>query len=471
MDIDTWTQLTDNAGLESARMRLRGVVYDRQSAVDLITDIDADAASEPVAIGGRRHSQGGQTLLEGGIAIDLGGHRDIRIDTAARTATIGAGATWNDLHLKLAREGSGLAPLTHQSSALFSVGGSLAVNCHGRFPAQGPVATTVESMTLWTPASGEITVTEAGEPDLFGMALGGYGAGGLILDATVKLQRELELKNTVKRMPFDDYFHWVEQCIQSAKWPPLHYAWLDFSDRNLFGSVLSVSGDLRDPASINIDNPSVLDEPLIHDAPLDSALLQQAYGWIRRSDGRARDLLWEATAQLVESTLPQYQRQLNAMRAPIRFTRHDDPDTVDLLQEYFVPAQSLDEFLIAAADILRMYKVRLMSATVRYVDTDDVSTLTYARDKTTACVVLNVNLDRREAMSATAAYGPYVAWNRFLIDRALELGGSFYLPYWRCATPDQFRRAYGQHAAFAAARLAADPAKRLTNAFLEAYFP
>lgn len=470
MNIDAWTQITDNAGLDSARMRLRGVVYDTNSAVAMLDATAGDIKLEQVALAGRRHSQGGQTLLDGGIALELGGCRDISIDVAKGTATVGAGATWNDLHLALVRERCGLAPVTHQSSPLFSIGGSLAVNCHGRFPATGPVSTSVESLTLWTPAKGQFTVTEHDKSDMFGMALGGFGAGAVILKATLRLQHETVIENATALLPTDAYID-VIQTYAKTSWPKIHYAWLDFSEENLFGSVLAVSGHEAGKDGRPAGPPACKDEPLVHDAVLESTLLRQAYGLVRRSDGRARDLLWHATTQLVRSGLPEHQRLLNAMRAPIRFTRHEDPDTVDLLQEYFVPISAIDPFLIAAADILRMYKVRLMSATLRFVQPDDVSILAYAKG-IMACLVLNVSLDRREAMSASAAQGPYVAWNRFMIDLATELGGSFYLPYWRCATSEQIDNAYGNVALkrFAAARLAADPQVRLNNAFLDAYF-
>jgi FAD/FMN-containing dehydrogenase len=56
-----------------------------------------------------------------------------------------------------------------------------------------------------------------------------------------------------------------------------------------------------------------------------------------------------------------------------------------------------------------------------------------------------------------------------LIDRALALGGSYYLPYRLHATADQLRSAYPRLDDFIAAKRKFDPKIRFRNAFWDTY--
>jgi FAD/FMN-containing dehydrogenase len=62
------------------------------------------------------------------------------------------------------------------------------------------------------------------------------------------------------------------------------------------------------------------------------------------------------------------------------------------------------------------------------------------------------------------------AMTQSLIDRVLELGGSFYLPYRLHARPDQMRRAYPNAGAFAEAKRQVDPKSLFRNALWDRYF-
>ena len=60
-------------------------------------------------------------------------------------------------------------------------------------------------------------------------------------------------------------------------------------------------------------------------------------------------------------------------------------------------------------------------------------------------------------------------WTRELIDAALNLGGSFYLPYQLQATQEQFLRAYPRAAEFLTLKRRLDPTNKFRNELLDKY--
>src|SRR5712692_8328193 len=74
---------------------------------------------------------------------------------------------------------AGRAVKLMQTSNVFSIGGSLSVNCHGRLPGRPPMISTVRSLSLLT-ADGEIKrCSRSDNAELFRHAIGGYGLFGV----------------------------------------------------------------------------------------------------------------------------------------------------------------------------------------------------------------------------------------------------------------------------------------------------
>jgi FAD/FMN-containing dehydrogenase len=69
--------------------------------------------------------------------------------------------------------------------------------------------------------------------------------------------------------------------------------------------------------------------------------------------------------------------------------------------------------------------------------------------------------------AAQAAVG---VWSRELIDVALSVGGSYYLPYQLHATGEQFRRAYPRAGEFLALKQRLDPRNKFRNQLVDKYF-
>ena len=101
---------------------------------------------------------------------------------------------------------------------------------------------------------------------------------------------------------------------------------------------------------------------------------------------------------------------------------------------------------------------------MRYVGADHESILAYAPDVRVAAVMAF-------AQNMTSAAESHMrVLTGALINRAIELGGSFYLPYRLHAHRDQVRAAYGNTQYFIDRKHQYDPRLLFRNAMWHAYF-
>ncbi|HKR24889.1 MAG TPA: FAD-dependent oxidoreductase, partial [Allosphingosinicella sp.] len=81
-----------------------------------------------VSAAGMKHSMGGHAFAPGGVVLDMRPLNSISLDPERRTVTVGAGATWHDIQNAIHPR---FAVKAMQSTDIFTVGGSIAVNAHG----------------------------------------------------------------------------------------------------------------------------------------------------------------------------------------------------------------------------------------------------------------------------------------------------------------------------------------------------
>ena len=139
------------------------------------------------------------------------------------------------------------------------------------------------------------------------------------------------------------------------------------------------------------------------------------------------------------------------------------PSSTDVLHEYFVPRARLEEFLTRARAIIPAHHPDLLNVTIRDVLPDTDSFLPYAREP-----VFGIVMYFNQARTPAADDGMR-ALTRDLIDAALSLGGTYYLPYRLHATRAQFEQAYPMAQQFFALKRRYDPAGLFRNSFYEAY--
>lgn len=140
------------------------------------------------------------------------------------------------------------------------------------------------------------------------------------------------------------------------------------------------------------------------------------------------------------------------------------PDT-DILQKYFIPQHRMPEFVDGLHRIVRDNGANLINITIRIVHKDNITTLNYAKENMFAYVLyFNQRFNERESKILRKT-------TTDLIDLALGLDGTYYLPYQLFYSPEQLRKAYPSIDRFFATKKTHDPVGLFTNKFYEKYGP
>ena len=179
---------------------------DRVRRIEQLQDILREAKQNgwKVSIAGSRHSQGGHTYYNGGVVLDMRDFdRVLALDRDKKTITAEAGATWDDVQRHI--NPHGLAVKVMQSSYVFTIGGTMSANAHGRDLDKTSFVETVLSFHLMLPDGKIVNVSRAENPELFKLVIGGYGMFGVIVDATLQLTDDVAFERRAVVMDYRDF--------------------------------------------------------------------------------------------------------------------------------------------------------------------------------------------------------------------------------------------------------------------------
>ena len=434
--------------------RLYPVEVSRIEVPDTTADIASALSSWKghVAVGGGRYSMGGQIGVKGGLHLDM--RRMNRLVWARpddRTVRVQAGMRWRDLQDVL--DPLGLAVKIMQSYSNFTVGGSVSVNCHGRYVGRGPVGHSVRALQLVTADGSVLEVRPNSRPDLFAAAIGGYGAVGVIAEVELDVVPNVRIERRVKSVPLEGYVDFFRQSVLTDPTAVLHNA------------------DLLPPA---FDAPvSVTWHQVADDTPLTET---------NRLIPRGGSYALEQNAIFVMTEVPggsllrdRVIHPLLMRPAAVKWLNHEasldaaelEPRTraisTYVLQEYFIPEAGFTSFARAMAVLLRRQDVEALNISIRHSPADRVSMLPWAKQEVFSFVLY---YKQRTWQGAREKVGH---WTRQLIELALAHGGRYYLPYQLHATTSQFARAYPEADALRRIKAAVDPLGKLSNELWRRY--
>ena len=415
-----------------------------------------------VTAAGSRHSMGGQTFVKDGVVLDMRGFNQMRLDKEHKILNVQAGATWKEVQQFLDREG--LAVKAMQSINIFSVGGTLSVNAHGIAHDPGQIAPTVRSIRVML-SSGEIkTASPRENPELFRLALGGYGLFGVILDADLDVvDNEVYIWKT-HYLDYKDFPEYFRKNVQGQPRFGLMFARISISpssyltetavhtyERTAFpGSIpplKPVGHDWFPRFIINFSKTGSLGRWARWE--LEKKAEPRVYPCISRNEAMSRE-----EGCLVSRNQEMYD-SMDYLENRLRDT--------DTLQEYFVPHEKMALFVDGLRNIVKTNGANLINVTIRIVHKDDITTLNYAKQDMFAYVLyFNQKFNERESRILQKT-------TTDLIDLALGLEGTYYLPYQLFYSKEQLRKAYPRIDEFFAAKRAYDPGELFTNKFYEKY--
>ena len=436
--------------------RVRGILPVQSEAQAIGAFELAARENLPISLAGTRHSQGGHIAARQGLVLDLRGfNRVLALNPAERTVRVQPGATWKAV--QDAANPHGLAVSVMQSSNIFTVGGSIAANVHGRDPNHGALISTIRALRVLLPGGEVVRVSREEHPALFPLVVGGFGLFGLVVEAELTLEANAIYQKQTTFMDYREYPAWFDTAVRGRSGVGLHYARLSIAGDSLLREMYATAYHTREvpPEMQTRLLPLREDEPYF--------LPNLVFGNARHSDW-GKHLSWSLQKRLLDPAGEgEWTSRNNAMRPPIRFLHYDAPEDTDVLQEYYIPVERFVAFVDGLRALCQSERINLLNLTVRHSLPDAEAMLSYA-PRDSFALVLYINLRRSQRGRARAA-----RWTRKLVDLAHSHGGTYYLTYQGFPTRAQMRKVYPQAEAFFRRKREVDPKGRLSNRFYEDY--
>ena len=344
-----------------------------------------------------------------------------------------------------------------QSSNIFSVGGSISVNAHGRDPRYGPLIETINQMKIMLFNGVVKTISPSRNTDLFQAITGGYGLLGIILEVEIQLTTNQLLQKITDAVVYTEYADYLRQKVISKPKVHLHYGRLSVAAGKSFLKEGRVTSYYSTGNSADKTAKLVRERWIRRNRYLFGVSRKHRWG---------KQLRWEIEKMIVDPVGESKKliSRNNAMRPQIKFLDYYSKKDTDILQEYFVPLDQFQSFIDHLRRTVQQYKVNLLNITLRYMAQNKDTLLSYSLQETIA-VVLYANIGRDQQSIDLAG-----EWTRSLIDNAISLGGTYYLTYQGFATKEQMQQVYPAFRQFQSIKQKYDPNEVFVNKFYQQYW-
>jgi FAD/FMN-containing dehydrogenase len=401
-----------------------------------------------ISLVGANKSMGGQTTSDtGGYRLSLEKYNKLlALDIQKEEVTVQAGMTWRELQALIAPHG--LAIRAMQSYHDFALGGSLSVNVHGQDIHDAPLIKTVISFRILCADGAIYNVSRSEHTELFGLAIGGYGLFGIILDVTLNLTVDTMLDRHVLAIDADLLADYVVHKMLP-------------NDRISFFSARYALGKdkLLDKAlMIYYTNNGLASTEKFKGLALHQSLFARAFLALTKLSGLVKS--WRFFFEEQYLNAPRTISRNNFLNISIsslpQFSTY-------ILQEYFIPYDKLNAFVKEMKAVFIKYRVNIINVSARHVPADTEAMLSYAPQDCCA-LVLYINIPKSDK-----GYVACARWTNELINAALRCNGTYYLPYHILATDAQILQAYPKLPTFLRLKKQYDPSELFSNRLYERY--
>ena len=431
----------------------QSVLIPKENSIEFLRSIIKTASDEHrvVSIKGVQHTQGGHSFSTHGIVIDLSKLNQMRM-IADDVLRVQAGAHWKEVIEFL--DNLGLSVAVMQSDYDFSVGGTVSTNVHGWRANQLPMIETIQGFHIMT-ADGQVRYCSRQENvDIFQSAIGGYGSLGIIIDVDLKVVKNdlYDLHQWV--IDASDFTHFFKKHVQQNPKAMLFFGRFSLERKNFLKQIIF---------RIYEDNNEIIRDSKISEHKWAEPIINWFFDLTYQNDW-FRKLRWTLESSSLISQFYEQLSQNQLLYHSVNNYMTKNYNQVDLLQEYFIPLNHFEDFVLFLQSLEPEIGNYLMNITIRHVKADHESILNYA-PKEMICFVMYFRGSKTQAFDKRikSASLKMTEW-------ALGLGGSYYLPYRPYQTEAQFKQAYPGYKKFKEIKMKYDPHGLFSNQFYQKYF-
>jgi FAD/FMN-containing dehydrogenase len=441
---DTTTLLVNDVHSQLNATRVARIV--RPPDVDTLAGAIADARRSGMAVcmAGGRHAMGGQQFAEAALLLDTRAlNRVVALDEDRGVVDAEGGIQWPHLLTELERLQAGRPHqwgiVQKQTGAdRLSLAGALACNAHGRGLTLKPIIDQVESFALLDASGALHECSRQQNPELFRLAIGGYGLFGVITRIRLRLRPRVKVRRVVALADTDGIIERFEERIRDGYlYGDYQFATDASRDSFLRRGVFSCYEPVPDHTPLTANPTRFNPEDWARLTFYSHTHKRRAFDVYSSRYLKTSGQIYWADSQLSAAYVDGYHADLDrAVGAQVPAT--------EMITEIYVRRGRLASFMADAARELRGRRANVIYGTVRMIERDDESFLAWAKDRY-ACVIFNLHVEHRPAAIESAADA-----FRALIDLGIAHEGSYYLTYHRWARQDQVERCYPQMREFLA---------------------
>jgi FAD/FMN-containing dehydrogenase len=418
----------------------------------------ARRSDRAISIAGGRHSMGGQQFGKDNFHFDTTAFNQVlALDEKRGLVTVEAGIQWPGLIDELhKRQPNAVAPWTIREKQTgvdeVTLGGSLSSNVHGRGLKFPPLVHDIQSFQLMD-AAGELHQCSRKEnPELFSLAIGGYGLLGIITQVQLRLVRRSKVRRRLEVIAVKDLLDWHQRRLEQG----------------------FVEGDCQYSADLSGDaesHPGVFPcyEPVAAETPITEKPVRfsaddwaELYRLMRTDKRKAFDVYSKQYAKTDGQVYWSDTHQLAGDFVGHRAAVEADKGTEMITEVYLTHDSLMPFFRVIRADLAER-KADITYGTIRFIEADEETFLPWARERS-VCVVCNLHVRHTEE-GITKAKADF----RKILDRVVEFKGSFFLTYHRWATPDQVSACYPKIRDFFRLKRKYDPSERFQSEWYRQY--
>jgi FAD/FMN-containing dehydrogenase len=419
---------------------------------------DARREGRAVSVGGGRHAMGGQQFGRDTILLDTRQlNRLVSFDKVQGLIEVEAGIQWPELIDYLHREQAGdpkpWAIREKQTGVdCVCLGGSLAANVHGRGLHFPPLISDVESFVL-IDANGKLhTCSRRENPELFALAIGGYGLFGVIAQVTLRLVPRAKVQRVVEVIAVKDLLPWVEKRLQQG----FLYGDCQYST-DLETDAESHAGVFSCYRSVGADTPILKDQKQLTGEDW-AELYILARTNKKKAFERYATYYLSTSGQTYWSDTHQLAGSFDSYREAV-----DPRRGTEMITEVYVSKEAFALLLAQVRKDFLEHNVDMTYGTIRFIEKDTESFLAWAKEPS-VCIVCNLHVIHTEEGKRKAAED-----FRRIINRTIQFGGRYFLTYHRWATRKQVETCYPQFVEFLRLKKKYDPEERLQSEWYRHY--